>query len=244
MVGTAGWSVPAAVRDVFPPGDSVLARYAQVFNAVEINSSFYRPHRFQTYERWATSTPAGFRFAVKAPRAITHEGRLVEVEAPLDRFLGEIGGLGDKLGCVLIQLPPSRAFTPQSAAAFFQSLRERFGGNTALEPRHASWFTAEADALLIEHRIARVAADPAVVPAATHPGGWPGFQYSRLHGSPEIYASSYSDQTIGRLATELPPTAWLIFDNTKLGAAMENALHLRSLTRRRAELVGEPRHAR
>jgi uncharacterized protein YecE (DUF72 family) len=244
-IGTAGWSLPAAVRAHFPPGESLLARYAQVFDAVEVNSSFYRPHRRKTYERWAASTPMGFRFAVKAPRTITHERRLVWIEDPLDRFLGEIGGLGDKLGCVLIQLPPSLLFDAPVAETFFRGWRERFGGDVALEPRHASWFAPTAQALLIDHRIARVVADPAVVPTAAEPGGWAGFQYHRLHGSPEIYASSYDDGALDRLATTLPAGAWAIFDNTQFGAATQNALDLQTLcSRRRRDLVPEPAYAR
>jgi uncharacterized protein YecE (DUF72 family) len=247
-IGTAGWSLPAGLRDQFPPGDSVLARYGQGLDAVEINSSFYRPHRRETYERWAASTPAKFRFAVKAPRTITHERRLMEVDALLERFLGEIGGLGGKLGPVLIQSPPSLRFEVRLAETFLRCWRARFGGDTALEPRHSSWFTPEAEALLIEHRVARVAADPAPVAAAGAAGGWDGFQYHRLHGSPEIYVSPYDDAAIDRLAATLPARAWAVFDNTKFGAATENALRLRRLTGPGADLASEaddePGHAR
>jgi uncharacterized protein YecE (DUF72 family) len=232
-IGTAGWSVPAAVLDHFTPGDSILARYAQGLNAVEINSSFYRPHQRKTYERWAASTPADFRFAVKAPRDITHERRLVDVDASVERFLGEIAGLGDKLGPVLIQLPPSLRFEPGVAAAFLSGWRRRFGGATALEPRHASWFSTEADRLLIDHEIARVAADPAVVPEAAKPGGWRGFAYRRLHGSPKIYASSYDADYLADLAKACAPDDWAIFDNTMFGAAMQNALELQNKLQRR-----------
>ena len=244
-IGTAGWSVPAAVRDRFPEGVSLLARYAQRLGLVEINSSFYRPHQRKTYERWAASTPADFRFAVKTPREITHARRLVEVAEPLDRFLNEIAGLDEKLGPVLIQLPPSLGFEPPVAAAFMTVWRKRFDGLTALEPRHASWFAPDAEELLITHQVARVAADPTVVPAAGKPGGWDGFQYHRLHGSPDLYASAYDADALAVLAADLPTSAWVIFDNTKFGAATENALQLQAIgTRRRSDLVPEPPHAR
>ena len=77
---------------------------------MEINSSFYRPHRTATYERWAASVPEDFRFAVKVPKAITHERRLKDASDLLDRFLSEAGGLGPKLGPLLVQLPPSLSF--------------------------------------------------------------------------------------------------------------------------------------
>ena len=145
---------------------------------------------------------------------------------------------------VLFQLPPSLAFDASMVGAFLHLWRTRFEGQTAIEPRHASWFTPEAERLLVDHRIARVAADPAVVPAAEQAGGWTGFQYHRLHGSPEIYVSTYAAAVIERLAKTLPPNAWVVFDNTKFGAATENALHLRTLTRPAPDLVSEPAHAR
>ena len=244
-VGTAGWSLPAAVRDRFPPGDSLLQRYAQVLGGVEINSSFYRPHRRATYQRWAAATPQGFAFAVKAPRAITHEQRLADVDAPVARFLDEASGLGSKLGCVLLQLPPSLAFDEAVAAGFFALWRARFDGDTALEPRHPSWFMPQAQSLLIAHRIARVAADPAVVAAAAAPGGWEGFHYYRLHGAPKVYASAYTEPALTALAAAIGGDAWVVFDNTQFGAASENALFLQAeLAGRRGDLSAEPPHAR
>ena len=98
-IGTAGWSIPAAYRSRFPDSGSQLEKYAAELTAVEINSSFYRPHRRTTYERWADSVPAGFRFAVKLPRTITQDSKLQDCGELLDRFLAEVSGLGDKLGC-------------------------------------------------------------------------------------------------------------------------------------------------
>ena len=233
-VGTAGWSLPTAVRDRFPPGDSLLQRYAGALSLVEINSSFYRSHRRATYERWAAATPAHFRFAVKAPRTITHERRLVAVEEPLEQFLEEASGLGDKLGPVLVQLPPSLAFDSDVAANFFSLWRLRFTGETALEPRHASWFRRGAEALLKQHRIVRVAADPSPVPPAAEAGGWDGFRYTRLHGSPVVYESNYAAAVLRSLATKLMPPAYVVFDNTKFGCATANALDLQALSSGRA----------
>jgi uncharacterized protein YecE (DUF72 family) len=228
-VGCAGWSLPKEHADRFPAEGSHLARYSACFFAVEINSSFYRPHRPATYARWAESVPAAFRFSVKAPKAATHERRLVGVDDVLERFLAEATALGDKLGPLLVQLPPSLAFTASVAETFFANLRERFDGDIAFEPRHASWFDAAADRLITRHRVARVAADPAVVPAAAEPGGWDGLVYYRLHGSPKVYYSAYSDEYLEALAESLANAArsaavWCIFDNTAEGAATVNAL--------------------
>lgn len=232
-IGTAGWSIPRAAAQSFPGEGSILERYAQVLPAVEINSSFYRPHRRTTYERWAASTPEDFTFAVKLPRSITHTQRLVDTDSHLARFLDEIAGLGDKLGAVLIQLPPSLAYS-EPARRFVGDWRERFGGPTACEPRHRSWFTEAAETALDSARIARVAADPALVPEAARPGGWKGLTYIRWHGSPEMYASPYSKARVIEAASMLAARqsgtpGWMIFDNTMLGAAAANALTMLAL---------------
>jgi uncharacterized protein YecE (DUF72 family) len=231
-VGTAGWSIPRAEQRRFPAGESLLARYAQVLPAVEINSTFHRPHRASTFERWAASVPRAFRFSVKLPRAITHDRRLAGVAPLLDGFLGDLEPLGSRIACLLVQLPPSLAFDARSVRAFFKVLRTRFGGGVALEPRHASWFEARADELMAEHEVARVAADPPRAEADGAPGGWPGLAYFRLHGSPRIYYSSYEGESLRTLAARLRQlrrrrtTTWCIFDNTTLGAATGNALSL------------------
>ena len=220
---------PGGIHRGSPRRGSHLARYGRRFPAVEINSSFYRPHRPSTYARWASETPEDFAFALKVPKAITHQRRLVDADEPIDRFLAESDPLGPKRGPVLVQLPPSLPFDASTAAGFFDAFRLRYEGGLACEPRHASWFTAEAERLLASRRVARVAADPAVVPEAAEPGGWDGLVYYRLHGSPKIYYSPYPAEALDALASKLAGAAvaapvWCIFDNTALGAATEDAL--------------------
>jgi uncharacterized protein YecE (DUF72 family) len=231
-VGRAGWSLARSDQLLFPTEGSHLFRYAQRLSAVEINSSFYRAHRHATYVRWAASVPDGFRFSVKMPRSITHEHRLVDVGDLLDRFFQEVDGLGARLGCILVQLPPRLALDTRIAVAFLAALRQRFDGPVALEPRHASWFGVEVEQLLVAARIARVAADPPPVDTAPHPAGWPGLVYYRLHGSPIVYHSTYDHEYLTRLAGVLAAhrsqgsVVWCVFDNTARGAATENALAL------------------
>jgi uncharacterized protein YecE (DUF72 family) len=238
VVGTAGWSIPKANQEAFAAGKSHLVRYASRFGGVEINSSFYRPHRISTYQRWAGDVPDGFRFAVKMPKSITHEGRLVDRDGSLARFLGEIAGLGDKLGPVLVQLPPSLAFEPAIATSFFRNLRAAFDGDVVCEPRHATWFTPAVDASLAEWRVARVAADPQPHPLAAEPGGWRGLAYIRLHGSPKMYYSDYPEARLDAVAHDLERQeatggrAWCIFDNTAAFAATANALSTVALVAR------------
>jgi uncharacterized protein YecE (DUF72 family) len=231
FVGCAGWSIRLDQASLFPWEGSHLSRYARRFAAVEVNSSFHRPHRAATYERWRTQVPAGFRLSVKAPKEITHEQRLANCAATLDAFLAQISALGHSLGPVLFQLPPSMHYERGLVRRFLTTLRTRFAGEVVFEPRHASWFTRGADALLREHRVARVAADPAIVESASRPGGWPGLVYYRLHGSPVMYSSAYDSARLSSLAADLAESAqtsptWCIFDNTRFGAAVTDALQV------------------
>ena len=231
VIGTAGWSIASRHAGHFPAGASTLERYAARFAAVEINSSFYRPHRPETWRRWAETVPASFRFAVKVPRAITHERRLADCDDLAEAFLGDLKALGDKLAVLLVQLPPKLAFDPATAEPFFTGFGARARTRLACEPRHPSWFDGEADRLLDRLGVARVAADPAVVPAAAAPGGWRGLAYWRLHGSPVTYRSSYEDRLDHyaariRAETEQGREAWCMFDNTLSAFATVNALEL------------------
>ena len=219
LVGCAGWSLSSAVAPQFPGEGSHLERYARVLPAVEINSSFYRPHRAATYARWRESVPASFRFSVKLPREITHVRRLRDVDQEVDVFLDAAGNLGDRFGCLLVQMPPSLAFDAGNAERLFSKLRERLGFAIACEARHQSWFRPEPAELLARFEVATVLADPqvAIDPA---PAIYQGVVYVRLHGSPEIYRSDYSRAYLEENAARLLERyrqgrqVWCIFDNT------------------------------
>ena len=230
-VGTAGWALPAAERHRFDEGASNLARYASRFDCVEINSSFYRRHRPDTWQRWGDSVPERFRFSVKLPKTITHERGLVGCEDLLDEFAGDTRDLGNKFAVVLVQLAPKKVFEAVSARNFFHTLRSRVPARIVCEPRHPSWFERDADEVLTECGAARVVADPAIVPNASGPGGSREAGYWRLHGSPNIYRSSYDGHALQRYAADLQSAAvtsdvWCIFDNTAASAATRNALDL------------------
>ena len=231
VIATAGWSIPRSSARQVPGEGTHLQRYARKLHGVEINTSFYRPHAITTYERWAKQTPRTFRFAVKLPREITHEGQLRAARRPLEEFLGSVAGLGGRLGPLVVQLPPSLAFDASVAARFFKLLRERHQGPVVCEPRHRSWFDTAAEALLLRHRIGRIAADPAVVSAAAQPGGWPGLVYYRLHGSPDKYWSIYEKARLAQWMQALKALpratlAWCVFDNTASGGATANAIQM------------------
>lgn len=246
IVGTAGWAIPGGLGARFSGDGPHLERYARVFQGAEINSSFHRAHAVKVYAKWAALTPAGFRFSVKLPRTITHDARLRRARAPLEAFLAETAGLGAKLGPVLVQLPPSLEFERRAAARFFGLMRELHGGAVVCEPRHASWLSPRADALLADYRVGRVPADPVAVLEAAQPGGYLGpagdgtgaVVYYRLHGAPRKYWDRYPIEDVRTWAAALrrwPRTAqvWCIFDNTASNGAAENALECLQETRGR-----------
>jgi uncharacterized protein YecE (DUF72 family) len=234
-VGCAGWSIPRGSAGSLESDGTHLQRYAVQFSAVEINSSFHRPHRAQTYARWAASVGTSFRFSVKVPKQITHKLKLKGAQGEVEGFLESIQGLGKRLGCLLVQLPPSLALDVDVATPFFAHLCKLHSGAIVCEPRHASWFTVDAESFLREYDIARVAADPSPIPGSDQPGGSSRVRYFRLHGSPRMYYSSYEPKFLTDLAakavSERKPgrETWCIFDNTAAGFAMENAIQFQSL---------------
>lgn len=236
-VGTSGWSL---ARDLAPgssPELSGLQRYAEYFNAVEINTTFYRRPRPGTIERWESATPPDFRFAVKLPRSITHEARLVGVEEEVREFCQLCEHFGEKLGPLLVQLPPSLAFEAGVARPFLEAMAQATRARVVLEPRHVTWFSDSVESLLRDHGITRVAADPACCPAAAVPVSSRGLCYFRWHGAPKRYFSAYQPEAIAHLANSIlrarvsgggRALTYCFLDNTALGAAPVNALSLKS----------------
>jgi len=248
-IGTAGWSIARKDADAFPEDWTALERYSSVFDAVEINSSFHRAHRPSTWAKWADSVPEHFRFAVKVPKTITHQAKMVDADALVAAFAEEVRQLGAKLAVLLVQLPPKLALDVEVTRRFYETLRHAIEAEIVCEPRNASWFEDGADALLRGLRVARAAADPALCPAAGLPGGWRGLSYWRLHGSPAMYRSSYCDDVIDRYAAQIREAAmdggepWCMFDNTAAWEATGNALSLLAKLRREPMATAAPENA-
>jgi uncharacterized protein YecE (DUF72 family) len=236
-VGLAGWSEAASRHGKLLPaveeGATGLERYANAFNFVEINSSFYRQVRPETCAKWAGEVSADFSFAVKMHRLITHYTRLKNVGL-LDDFFGSVAGLGEKLAVVLVQLPPTLVFDAEVANRFWSALRRIYRGCAVCEPRHASWQEAGAQKLLAQHGIGPVLTE---IPAADEDplrGAKKEIPlYVRLHGAPRKYYSSYSAQDLGRLAGLLAENGgrrrFVVFDNTASSAGVRNALELQRM---------------
>lgn len=214
-------------RSAFPAAGAGLTRYAATFDFVEVNVTFYRAVREATFASWAEQTPGDFRFSVKLNRSVTHAARLSR-DARLDQALGPMRALGDKLAALLVQLPPSLAFDPATAADFLERLRAAYAGTVAWEPRHPSWAVPEADLLLAEHGVTRVLTQ---IPGPGTPHGACG-AYFRLHGTPRRYRSPYSEDDLRSLAAWIgqsdAPTC-VVFDNTAGPAGVANAMRLQSL---------------
>jgi uncharacterized protein YecE (DUF72 family) len=158
-------------------------------------------------------------------------------------FLEQISILREKLGPVLIQLPPSLEFDHVRVNKFLMLLRKSYSGDVVWEPRHASWFDERADDLFKEFNVARVAADPPCVCNASRPAGLRTLAYFRLHGSPRRYFSSYSESFLNALAAQfrelvLGARVWCVFDNTAAGYAIQNALELKGKLRHDINMSG------
>lgn len=228
-VGTSGWNY-WHWRGLFYPEElerrQWLAFYMQQFPTLELNSSFYRHHTAATYRRWAEASPREFLWSVKAHREITHSKRLGDVREALARFFACVDALGDRLGVILFQLPPSLRFDPAVAGRFFAQLPA--GYRYALEPRHASWLEPAPLELLRQHRVALCVADS----GRRYPMGeamTADFVYVRLHGPREMYASEYTPAELGAWAAKLRGwrrPGFVYFDNDFHGYAIQNALAL------------------
>jgi uncharacterized protein YecE (DUF72 family) len=239
-IGTSGWSYRHWLG-VFYPEDLKPAKflefYTQHFDCVELNASFYRLPNEKTVESWVKRTPPEFRFCLKLSRLITHQKHLVAVEDPLETFFDRFRPLEEaqKLGPLLVQLPPSLRFDAAVVEDFFALLSRRHSEHRfALEVRHGSWFADEALEMLERHRIAFVIA---------HSGGrFPyheavttDFVYLRFHGPGELYASNYPDEMLREYAEKIANwqreglDVWVFFNNDVGGYAVENAVRLRGL---------------
>lgn len=146
------------------------------------------------------------------------------------RFAEEVQSLGNRLGVILVQLPPKLAFDVGVVERFFRGLRQQLDAAYVCEPRHPSWSSQEANDVLTSSGVARVAADPLLWPGAGEPGGFSQIVYFRWHGQPRKYYSDYDVMSLTRLRHALITAeargahAWCIFDNTVLGHATGNAL--------------------
>lgn len=226
-IGTAAWTIPNVEARSFPMEGSHLERYSEVFNAVEINSSFYKDHMPKSYQKWALMTPDDFRFSVKLNQRFTHKCDLKINAVDLLNNLGAISLLEEKWRVLLLQFPSMQRFYPDRMENFYKIIRSQFHGMVAMEARNLTWIERESIELMKEFNILKVTADPEKCPGERVGNS----RYYRLHGRPEIYRSAYSESYLDNLYHEiavLDDEVWCIFDNTTFGYATTNALELKN----------------
>jgi uncharacterized protein YecE (DUF72 family) len=233
-VGTSGWQYDDWRPTVYPPGlgqSRWLTRYAELFDTVEVNGTFYRLPSITTVQRWAAATPPDFRFAVKASRYLTHVRRLVEPEDPCTRFLERVHHLGAKLGPILVQLPPHFPPDPQRLEATLEAFARADGVRVSVEVRDDRWHDDRVYDLLARHGAAlcwwdrRGAHGPLV-----RTSDW---VYLRMHEGRSRSGSAYGVRALGswceRIVAAFGEQAegWVYFNNDHRAAAPRNAAELR-----------------
>jgi uncharacterized protein YecE (DUF72 family) len=234
-VGCSGWNYDSWRGRLYPEGLGTgrwLSRYAEVFDTVEVNSTFYRLASRDAVARWVQQTPPGFLFAVKSSRYLTHIKRLREVEQGVSRFYERIEPLVDsgKLGPVLWQLPESFRRDDETLA---RALAELPTGRHCFEFRHESWFTPDVYALLRERGAALVIGDHPERPFQTHEhtADW---TFVRFHHGHRGRRGNYSHNELETWARRLRRwgrrlEVYAYFNNDWEGFALENAKTLRRL---------------
>jgi uncharacterized protein YecE (DUF72 family) len=230
-VGTSGWQYRdwrGVLYDQRLPQDRWLERYAEVFDVVEVNNSFYRLPERVTFERWRARTPKRFTFVVKASRYLTHLKRLTDAEDGVKLFWNRATGLGPKLGPVLFQLPPRFPADPARLRDFLAWLPREI--RAAFEFRDPSWVNDEVLGLLEDGGHAFVLADrPGFRGPLIVTGGW---SYIRFHQGSRVgsdYRKSKLRRWAERIETLPARDVWAFFNNDHSGAAVRDALFIRDV---------------
>jgi uncharacterized protein YecE (DUF72 family) len=242
LVGTSGWQYRDWRERFYPAGTPQrlwLEHYASRFATVEVNNAFYRLPERETFVKWREHTPADFRVAVKMSRYLTHVKRLHDAAEPVARFLDRAAGLGDKLGPVLLQLPPSL----RADAAALGDVLSRFPASVqvAVEPRHPSWWVPEIRELLEKHDAALCWADRLGRPV-TPVWRTAGFGYLRMHegrARPRPrYGRAALSSWLDRIARAYrAEPVHVYFNNDPDGAAVADATAFADLAGRRGLAV-------
>jgi uncharacterized protein YecE (DUF72 family) len=238
FIGCSGFSFRDWKGVFYPEGlppRKWLEYYCTQFNTLELNVTFYRMPELKAFETWYNQSPVDFKFAVKAPRPVTHYKKFNEEAQPiLSSFYATVAeGLKEKLGPVLFQLPPKAAYTEELMERLLGSLDPAF--ENVVEFRHPSWWDAEVQRELTRHRVTFVGQsyplplelpDELVANTST--------VYYRFHGVPELYKSPYSPEFLSRIATEIKAAkhvkqVYLFFNNGIGAVGVENARQMQQL---------------
>lgn len=229
-IGTSGWSYDHWQGVLYPhqlPPRERLHYYIQRYQTVEVNSTYYRWPPDATFSGWQQRLPEGFLMTVKAPRGLTHSTRLYSPERWLDRMDAGLHCLGDKLGILLVQLPPKFACDLPRLAYFLQ--RTPAWIKLTVEFRHPSWHRQEVFDLLEQRNAAYCVMSGANLPCILRATA--SFVYVRLHGPDQnfLYGGSYSDNDLHWWADRIREweaqgrSVFVYFNNDGEGNAVRNA---------------------
>ncbi len=233
-IGTSGWVYPHWRGVFYPPALAQVRwfeHYAGQFDTVEVNNTFYRLPSEKAFDRWREQAPAGFVYAVKASRYITHVRRLKDCAEPLERFLSRARRLSDHLGSILYQLPPRWRANPQRLAEFAALLPADL--LHVFEFRDERWFTEPVQEVLARHNLSFCIFD---MPGIRCPQWITGpIVYIRFHGSASLYAGRYSREELAGWAERIQQflaaghDVYVYFNNDAFGHAVINARELREM---------------
>lgn len=238
-LGCSGWFY-SHWRGIFYPSQEVttarwFAYYANVFQTVELNASFYRWPKPATVRRWKKAAPPGFVYSVKVNQSITHERRMVRTKKEVQSFYRLVDGLGDQLGCLLFQFPPSYRYTAARLKTIVGQLDPRY--RNVIEFRHKSWWRDSVYTTIARHRVIFCAVSGPRLPDAIPAGG--DTLYVRFHGTTRWYRHDYAPAELEawarRIAASGAREVWIYFNNDHHGFAVKNALQLRRILRRVVE---------
>jgi uncharacterized protein YecE (DUF72 family) len=231
-VGTSGWVYRDWRDDFYPAGVPQrlwLEHYATRFDTVEVNNAFYRLPAYEVFAKWRERLPSGFVVAVKASRFLTHVKRLAEPAEPVDRLMKAASGLGDRLGPILLQLPPSLSVDLDRLHACLAEFPA--GTRVAVEPRHASWWTDDVRRLLEKHGAALAWADRKSRPVTPlwRTTDW---TYLRMHEGAASPWPSYGRAALQTWADRITDDSYVYFNNDQHATAPRNAATFRRLAER------------
>lgn len=240
-IGTSGWNYNhwAGLFYIDCPKAGWLECYTRTFSTVEVNATFYHLPKPGTVENWRIRTPEKFLWSVKASRYITHMKKLRDPEESLQRFYDVVENFGEKLGPILLQLPPSLVYREDVLDEFWAHVRK--GHRYTIEPRNASWLEDSALEKLRSLNIALCIAQTA--------GRFPfreavtaDFVYVRLHGSQALYGSDYTEEELQEWAKKIRKwkrDTYVYFDNDANAYAPKNAKRLKEILKIK-DMQGRP----
>ncbi len=243
LIGTSGWNYPHWIPKFYPKqlkSYEDLKFYSHYYNTVENNSSFYRIAKEVTYKKWFTSTPEDFVFSLKLNKLFTHNYRLImddERAEHLLEMLSNLQVLKNKLGCLLLQMPPSFKLDIPRVKSFLTILQKvlkklDYKPDIAIELRHASWYTDEAYQLFKKYNVALVSAQSSRYPSERVVTA--DFLYIRFHGPKQLFASAYSTEEMQdwwkfiKNAKDIR-RVYVYFNNDLGGHAIDNSRYLQEL---------------